>query len=595
MIVIKGEERLSSENVMALIGKIQGIIYARVSTTDQANKGHSIESQIERCKQRALQKFNYTDNQLITLIEPGGMGDDPNRPALNYALHLLEKGLGKKIIILHPDRLTRDNTLQGVISRKIWSMGVDIEFVEFEVDPTNPESMLMYNIQGSIAQYNKAKIHANSKRGRITKARKGEFPSFKRLYGYTFNKETDLPEINEEEREILLEMKSMLLEKGLSCTQIAKTLSKKGIKSPDKEIWYQTTVSRILKNEDYTGNFYYGKSKVVQKNGKKKQVPTKREDWILIKIPAIWTSEDREEILKKIKSNSKDKNGRKTRDYLLKGKAVCGRCGGAAGSGTTSTTKSGVYKYYACRNKNVRGYKDGVKYTDCKGKNWRVDIVDDVFWKWFKKILSNPQMHFKKAFKNLSNDEVLQTLEKKKSKLNSQILELKKEESNYILLFGKGKISEEQFDTFCEPIEKKLEHFNFELNSIERQLNNSKNNIDESKKQLDYLQKFSELIEKKLSTEDKRRIIDVFIDRVCLNEDDTLNVHWKGFGESDVTFDSDKSSFNNRQGNTDNVQTYGGQTARIHSHSCWLLQGNGSFSIFKPRAAIQISNQYQLS
>ncbi|WP_411801329.1 recombinase family protein [Bacillus atrophaeus] len=186
-------------------------MYARVSTTDQANKGFSIDSQIERCKERAIKKFGYKESEIIVLVELGGMGDDPNRPALNHALYLLERGLGKKFIVLHPDRLTRDNTLQGVVSRRIWGMGVDIEFIEYEVNPHDPESMLMFNIQGSIAQYNKAKIHANSKRGRIAKAKKGELPSFKSLYGYKFNTKTDLPEYHEDEKEILLEMKDMLI------------------------------------------------------------------------------------------------------------------------------------------------------------------------------------------------------------------------------------------------------------------------------------------------------------------------------------------------------------------------------------------------
>ncbi|ANT56227.1 recombinase family protein [Bacillus altitudinis] len=178
MIILEGKQKLDEAEIVTLLGKNQGLLYVRVSTTDQAENEYSIESQIEMCKERAINKFSYKDDELIAIVERGGMGDDPNRPALNYALHLLQKGLGKKIFILHPDRLTRDNTLQGIVSRKIWSMGVDIEFVEFEVDPTNPESMLMYNIQESIAQYNKAKILANSKRGRTVKAKKGEFPSF---------------------------------------------------------------------------------------------------------------------------------------------------------------------------------------------------------------------------------------------------------------------------------------------------------------------------------------------------------------------------------------------------------------------------------
>nr|WGE06973.1 recombinase family protein [Bacillus subtilis] len=79
MLILKGDQKLSTDNIMHLIGKINALIYARVSTTDQANKGFSIESQIERCKERAISKFGYKESEIIALVEPGGMGDDPNQ------------------------------------------------------------------------------------------------------------------------------------------------------------------------------------------------------------------------------------------------------------------------------------------------------------------------------------------------------------------------------------------------------------------------------------------------------------------------------------------------------------------------------------
>jgi len=563
LLILKGEERLTTEQIMGLIGKINAIIYVRVSTTDQAEKGYSLESQIERCKERALTKFKYKDSELIALVEPGGMGDDPNRPALNHALYLLEKGLGKKFIVLHPDRLTRDNTLQGIVSRKIWGMGVDIEFIEFEVDPTNPESMLMYNIQGSIAQYNKAKINANSKRGRVAKAKKGEFPSFKRLFGYKFNKETDLPEYNEEERQVLLEMKDMLLNRDMSSNEIAKELSKRGVPAPDGDTWYQATVSRILKNEDYTGDFYYGKTKVVQINGESKQVPTPEEEWILIEIPPIWDHETRDQILKKLKENYKGRS-RKTRDYLLKGKAKCGRCGSACGSGFTSKTKSGVYKYYSCRRKNAKAYQNGKKITNCPGKNWRVDIVDDVFWKWFKKLLKDPTDFLEQFLSETSNEKKIEELQHKVKSLTKQIEEIDSEVSNYVILFGKGKINEDMFDKLTQPLEQKKEYIETELEIINSQINANKDVEDKNQKLKEYVSSFSEMVDKDLSMDEKRKFIDFFIEKVTLFDDDHMEIVWKGDG---LNNNDDKVSLynegaamklNNSHKRLNHVQTYGG-------------------------------------
>ncbi|MGG1238922.1 recombinase family protein [Bacillus sonorensis] len=560
LLILKGEERLNTEQIMGLIGRINAIIYVRVSTADQAKKGYSLESQIDRCKERAITKFGYKDSELIALIEPGKMGDDPNRPALNHALYLMEKGLGKKFIVLHPDRLTRDNTLQGIVSRKIWSMGVDIEFIEFEVDPTNPESMLMYNIQGSIAQYNKAKISANSKRGRFAKAKKGEFPSFKRLYGYTFNKETDIPEYNEEERAILLEMKNMLLIQGMSSNEIAKELSRRGLPAPDGDIWYQATVSRILQNEDYTGDFYYGKSKVVQINGEKKQVPTPEEEWVLIKIPPMWDHETRDQIIKHLKANRK--GGRRSpRDYLLKNKAKCGRCGSSCGSGSVSRSKSGVYKYYACRRKNAKGYQNGKKVLQCQGKNWRVDIVDDVFWKWFKKLLKNPTEFLERLLAETSNEKKIEELKNKANKLEKQIEGIDSEIANYVILFGKGKISEDMFDKLTQPLEQNKKYVENELSVIKSQLKTNKEVEDKNQKIMQYVESFSEMVDKDLSMDEKRKLIDFFIEKVTLFDDDHMEIVWKGNDDQKtqgVLFNEEMGAIlDNSHRNLNHIQTYG--------------------------------------
>ncbi|MFS1518649.1 recombinase family protein [Bacillus sp. SCS-151] len=561
MIILKDGEQIETEKLYSLIGKINGIIYARVSTSDQAEKGHSLESQVEKCKNTAIEKFGIKEDEIITLVEAGGMGDDPNRPALNYALYLLEKGLGKKLIILHPDRLARDNTLQGVLSRKIWNLGVDLEYVEFTVDPTNPESMLMYNIQGSISQYNKAKILANSKRGRIQKAKKGEIPNFKRLYGYIYDKEIDKLIINEEEKGVILKMVNMLLHEHKSCNQIAKDLSKRGVSAPNGDIWYQTTVSRILKNEDYTGIYYHGRTKVVQMNGKKKQVPKPKEEWIEIPIPQIIDKITFESIQKKIELFSKNK-GRKSKDYLLKGIAKCGRCGAAAGSGITSKVSNGTYKYYACRKKASKGYEVGTgKNTNvCKGKNWRVDLVDQAVWSWVVQRIENPDLIIKDITDQLSDKNKIESLNKQQYIIEEKIQQVKKEENNYIILFGKEKISEEQFDALVEPLKENLKHLRSELDIIIKQIVNMEQSENQMKMIMENISKFNSVTKgDKLTMEHKRRVLSLFVERVQLNEDDSINIMAKWHGNP-VTSDIELINLPNQHKNQNHRQAYGRQT-----------------------------------
>lgn len=525
LIELKGGKKLSLEKVHQLVGKINGIIYARVSTTDQAKKGYSLTSQKQLCIELAKTKFHYTEDELITIIEDGRMGDDPNRPGLNYVLYLLEQGVGKKLIMLHPDRLTRDNTLQGIISRKVWSMGVDIEFVEFDVNPNDPESMLMYNIQGSIAQYNKAKILANARRGRIAKAKKGEIPNFRRLYGYHYNKQLKTVDINMEEKSTYLKMVDMLLQQKMSCNQIAQTLSQKGIEGPNGSIWYQSTVTRILRNESYTGRYYYGKTKVVQKNGKKEQIPRPKEEWILIEIPRIIDDMTYDRIQQAI-DQFRTKQGRKSNDYLLSRIVICGRCHGAVGAGVTSKSKQRILKYYVCRKKQSKGYKVGSAESvhHCKGKNWRVDIVDSLVWNWCKHKMLQMDTVNESVIKTMYKlEEDTMNWKKEIDSIKKRVTQLQKERSNYVKLFVKEKISELYFDECVQQIDKRINNYLDKKRYIYEK-NIKKGKVSEEEYIHENRLYIQTLIKHTLTPEEKRRAINIFVKQVILYDDDTIEI-----------------------------------------------------------------------
>ncbi|MCM3003657.1 recombinase family protein [Priestia koreensis] len=530
MKILKGNEKLALSKLKDFMLNIQVIIYARVSTSEQAIKGYSLESQLTICKERAMNKYGISEKQILAFCEHGGGGADPNRPGLKYMINCLEKGIGKKVIILHPDRLARDNTLQGVLSNKIWELGVDLDFVEVEVDPDNPESMLMYNIQGSIAQYNRSKIVANSKRGRIQKIKKGEVPGIKRLYGYTFNKETDQLEINEFEKNVFLDMVDMLLNKGISCTQIAKQLSKRGVPAPSGTVWYQATISRMFKNLDYVGIMYQGKTKVIYQDGKKKQVPTNEEEWIKISIPPIIDLATHNQILQRLKELKKKQGGRPSSGFLLYGLLKCGRCGGSVGSGAYSRTKQGVLKYYVCCRKKGRGYKVGSGHinTSCQGANWRMDVVDNLVWNWLLELIKEPYSIIS-DMANGVDDVSISTLYAKRKYLEDLIEVKRKEESRYIYLFGQDRISIEQFDSLVLPIRKHLNELNNDLKSIgldiEEKKLTSANSQELAKKYMTTYQ--SRLQGDNLTKEMKQRIMRTFIEKVTLHDNNTIEISVK--------------------------------------------------------------------
>ncbi|MCL8207750.1 MAG: recombinase family protein [Actinomycetia bacterium] len=387
---------------------IQGIIYARVSTADQAKHGYSLESQVERCAAWAKQQYRIHDDELLAIVERGEMGDDPNRPALNFALRLIEEGVGRRFIVLHPDRFSRDLGLQLQVASRILGAGCEMGFVEVDFDPTNPESTLMFNIQGAIAQYNKAKILANSKRGRRTKARNGKIPGTHRIYGYAFDKERDILVENPEEKAVYLQIVHWLLNgldgKPMTATAIAQELSRRGIPAPEGPRWHQATVARMLRNPAYLGTYYYGKTETVQRNGKKQLVKKPREEWIAIKIPAYIDEITFQRIQQRLDDlvTRNTTRGRKPKgQYLLRGLVRCGLCGGAAGAAPSSRdpkTKQVRHYYYRCINASAKSYEVGTgePTKKCRGRYWRTEVADKLVWDEIKRIVLDPDSAIQK-------------------------------------------------------------------------------------------------------------------------------------------------------------------------------------------------------
>lgn len=535
MIAYEGGKEYTQQELLDLLERIKAIIYVRVSSADQV-KNYSLESQINLCVEKGKREFGYTEDELMVIIEPGESGDDPDRPALNHVLFLLENGVGRKVIMLHPNRMSRYLALQTMVSQRVWQVGCDLEFVEFDLDPDNPESMLMYNIQGSIAQYNKAKILADTDRGRKTMLNKQKIPGLRRLYGYTFDKDLDTLVENEAEKQTYQLMVDWLLKgkdgREMNCSSIAEELSLLGVPGPDGDVWYQATVSRILRNEVYLGVYHYGKTKIVQKRGKKQQVQQPREKWFHIPIPQYIDQDTFERVQSKLDQNIKKNRGVRTNHYLLKGLARCGRCGASVGTLSPKRLKNKTIYYYRCGSKSKKGFivGTGEPKTSCHGRNWRQDVVDEQVWQYILARLENPDRVIADVVKQQQDFKQREELEQKKSTFERRLKEKGEERKNILHLFTRGRIrSEEELDELLKPVDQQIEHMEQELSIVTEALRNAAMTIDELemiKKSLEEFRKIVHLDD--FSMKAKRMLIERFVSRVILGED-TIEIQTKWY------------------------------------------------------------------
>src|SRR5438128_5811939 len=155
-------------------------MYARVSSESQEARG-TIGSQLEvlRLKMAELGYHvvhEYTDD--------GYSGTRLDRPGLDALRDAAEAGLFEQVWCLTPDRLARSYAYQILISDELARHGVQIHYLDAPPVRDNPEATLLVQVQGVIAEYEKAKIAERNRRGRLFRARAGEIVYRLVPYGY---------------------------------------------------------------------------------------------------------------------------------------------------------------------------------------------------------------------------------------------------------------------------------------------------------------------------------------------------------------------------------------------------------------------------
>ncbi|MFC5712016.1 recombinase family protein [Thalassorhabdus alkalitolerans] len=358
------------------------IIYGRVSTEEQKEKGYSLESQIERCLLKA-KSMGYKENT-IHVIRDQASGATLERQGLKLMRQYVKQQTIDIIIIYDPDRLSRNLTHQLLLTDEFVKQGVRLEFVNFEWKNT-PEGMMYYQLRGIFAQYEREKIRERTIRGRIEKIKKhGKLSFDPRLFGYTFNTETDQLMINKKEGAVV-KLIFQWASEGQSGEKIAEKLARRGIPAPRGETWYGSTVTRILKNQSYLGTYYAYKSDYHQ--GFKRERPLSEQ--FPLPIEALVDQRTFEKVQKVIASHRSHAGRPAVYPYLIEGTGVC-YCGRSMGTTVKSGRRS--YTYYACTGKHKKSYCSHRResQTACKSPYWNSAIVDQVLWDTIVEYIKQP-------------------------------------------------------------------------------------------------------------------------------------------------------------------------------------------------------------
>jgi site-specific DNA recombinase len=158
-------------------------IYARVSTPRQGRQ-QTIESQLTVLKSWADENgYELAPENVYT--DEGYSGSRLDRPGLDALRDGAEDGVFEVVGVLSPDRLARKYAYQVLLLEELGRLGCEVVLVDHPISE-DPNDQLLLQIQGAIAEYERALLGERFRRGKLQKARERHFIGGRAPYGYRY-------------------------------------------------------------------------------------------------------------------------------------------------------------------------------------------------------------------------------------------------------------------------------------------------------------------------------------------------------------------------------------------------------------------------
>jgi site-specific DNA recombinase len=441
-------------------------IYARVSGEQQA-KEDTIASQLEAVTQRIASDALECDPEL-RFVDDGVSGSLLIRPGLERLRDQASAGAIDRLYMLDPDRLSRKYAYQVLILEELARCGVEVVFLRNPIG-RGPEADLLLQVQGMIAEYERAKIMERCRRGKQHAARRGSVNVLSGApYGYRYVGKHDGDgearyQVVAEEARVVRKIFEWVGRERCSIGEVCRRLQRDGVPTrTGKSAWDRSVVWLILKNPAYKGTAAFGKTRSGElklqrlrpQRGRPEyprrpvsRVDTSPQDQIFIDVPGLVSADLFGAVQAQLEENRQRRRDRPGGGrYLLQGLVVCKRCGyGCYGKPTSRASAKGEgrvpYAYYRCTGSDA--YRFGGQRL-CWNKQIRTDMLDAAVWQDVRSLLSEPERVRREYERRLRGAETGPSQEVEHlAKLMSNV---KKMISRLIDAYGDGLLDKSEFE-----------------------------------------------------------------------------------------------------------------------------------------------------
>ena len=351
-------------------------LYARVSTTKQAEKDLSIPDQLRQMKEWCKAR-HY--NIAVEYIEAGASATDDRRPVFQQMIsEACTSPPPFDAIIVHSlSRFFRDMIEFGLYERRLKKHGVVVLSMTQQTSD-DPAGEMARRIFSLFDEYQSKENGKHTLRAMKENARQGNFNGSRTPYGYR-KQELDIQgnkgkkkrlEVDPVEAATVKKIFQLHINghqgQQLGVRGIAAYLNDRGLTMRGNR-WRKTFIHQMLTNRLYLGEYIFNKTEAKTRRIKPES------EWITVNVEPIIQPEIFEQVNLKLEEHSPAKIPPRVANSptLLTGFIKCGSCGASM---TIATGKGGRYRYYKCSRK----INDLSSEKRCQNSNVSMEKLDNL-------------------------------------------------------------------------------------------------------------------------------------------------------------------------------------------------------------------------
>ncbi|HEY5237419.1 MAG TPA: recombinase family protein [Rhizomicrobium sp.] len=333
-------------------------VYARVSTTRQAENDISIPDQLVHARRYCAERGWHVVREFV---DPGASARDDKRPEFQQMMDsaCIDPSPFDVVLVHSQSRFFRDTAGYVLSKRRLQKHAVSLVSMTQDFGEGAAADFAETVIAASDA-LNSAETAKHVTRTMLENARQGFWNGALPPFGYrTVEAERRGQRIKKHlqieprEAELVRQIFRLFLEgdgmRGpMGVKDIVSWLNARGFRNSRSNPFYTGTVHLILTRESYTGTHHYNCTDSRTRRARPK------EEWVAISIPQIIPVEQFQLVQQRLHSRRPRVTPPRITNspVLLTGIARCQSCGGAL---MLRTGKNPKYRYYTCANRRLKG------------------------------------------------------------------------------------------------------------------------------------------------------------------------------------------------------------------------------------------------